>query len=485
MTSRKRSLVAMWCLGMALLVGMIRVPSGHSAPGDVRMFSLPAGSFPTYITSGPDGNLWFTNPISMSFDATVGKLTPTGAVTLYPVPTPRILGDPYGITVGPDGNVWFTEIFGGKVGRITPSGSITEFTVGGQPAGITAGPDGRLWFTDILLHRVRSISPSGVLGPEFSLNGPREVITGSDGNLWVTESFANAIARITPAGSVTRFPLPSGAFAPNGIAAGPDGNVWFTTFEAVGRITPSGAITLFAPPTEGSWPFDITAAADGNVWFTQRNTGTVGRATMSGDISEYETPAPPGVLGGITYGPDHAVWFTAQDTGEIGRMEIEAVDATTPTLKVPDDMQVNASSSVGAVVIYTATAVDDVDGPVEVACEPQSGATFSIGTTTVTCEASDAAGNTASASFDVHVKGADEQLEDLIGAVVGVGPGSSLADKLIAARGALDEGNIHETCQRLAAFAQAASAQSDKKLTPAQVAELAASATRIRSVLSC
>ena len=43
--------------------------------------------------------------------------------------------------------------------------------------------------------------------------------------------------------------------------------------------------------------------------------------------------------------------------------------------------------------------------------------TFAIGTTTVTCEASDAAANPASArGFDVHVKGADEQLDDLIGA---------------------------------------------------------------------
>ena len=39
-------------------------------------------------------------------------------------------------------------------------------------------------------------------------------------------------------------------------------------------------------------------------------------------------------------------------------------------------------------------------------------------------KASDAAANTASASFDVHVKGADEQLDDLIG---GRRPASVLA----------------------------------------------------------
>ena len=34
---------------------------------------------------------------------------------------------PFGITTGPDGNLWFTEYGGDKIGRITPSGTITEF----------------------------------------------------------------------------------------------------------------------------------------------------------------------------------------------------------------------------------------------------------------------------------------------------------------------------------------------------------------------
>ena len=40
------------------------------------------------------------------------------------------------------------------------------------------------------------------------------------------------------------------------------------------------------------------------------------------------------------------------------------------------------------------------------------------------CTASDAAGNVASASFDVHVKGAAEQLANLLTAVTGIGPGT-------------------------------------------------------------
>jgi hypothetical protein len=54
-------------------------------------------------------------------------------------------------------------------------------------------------------------------------------------------------------------------------------------------------------------------------------------------------------------------------------------------------------------VNYAASALDAVDGPVAVTCVPPSGATFPIGTVTVNCSATDAAGNSATGSFDVTV----------------------------------------------------------------------------------
>jgi hypothetical protein len=66
-------------------------------------------------------------------------------------------------------------------------------------------------------------------------------------------------------------------------------------------------------------------------------------------------------------------------------------------------MTVQATSSSGAVVKYTASASDPVDGSVAVKCTPASGSTFPLGTTTVSCSAKDKAGNIASASFKVTV----------------------------------------------------------------------------------
>ena len=49
------------------------------------------------------------------------------------------------------------------------------------------------------------------------------------------------------------------------------------------------------------------------------------------------------------------------------------------------------------------TATDDVDPAPTVGCTPPSGSAFDLGTTTVTCTATDATGNSSAATFDVTV----------------------------------------------------------------------------------
>ncbi len=85
---------------------------------------------------------------------------------------------------------------------------------------------------------------------------PGIIAAGPDGNLWFTEYSANQIGRITTAGAITEFPLPAGHFGPSGIAAGPDGNLWFTeeTGNQISRITTAGVVTGFPIPTAASEP---------------------------------------------------------------------------------------------------------------------------------------------------------------------------------------------------------------------------------------
>ncbi|HYF64115.1 MAG TPA: HYR domain-containing protein, partial [Herpetosiphonaceae bacterium] len=81
----------------------------------------------------------------------------------------------------------------------------------------------------------------------------------------------------------------------------------------------------------------------------------------------------------------------------------QAPDTTPPVISVPADLSVTASDASGAAVSYAATATDAVDPSPSLECAPPSGSIFPVGTTTVTCTAKDASGNTASASFAVIV----------------------------------------------------------------------------------
>jgi hypothetical protein len=157
---------------------------------------------------------------------------------------------------------------------------------------------------------------------------------------------------------------------------------------------------------------------------------------------------------------------------------------TPPVLSVPDDVTVDATSPDGAAVEFSATATDD-SAVAGVSCSPASGSTFGAGTTTVTCTATDDDGATATGSFTVTVRGAADQLGDLLLAADGVGPGRSLPAKVRSAIGALAAGDVATTCATLHAFGNEVRAQTGKSIPPAVAAALTADATRIRSVLGC
>lgn len=82
---------------------------------------------------------------------------------------------------------------------------------------------------------------------------------------------------------------------------------------------------------------------------------------------------------------------------------IAPVDTAAPVLHLPADMQVEAPGPAGAIVTYSANAVDAFEGPVPITCAPVSGSNFPLGTTPVACSASDSSGNTANGSFDISI----------------------------------------------------------------------------------
>ncbi|PNG20551.1 Vgb family protein [Streptomyces cahuitamycinicus] len=124
---------------------------------------------------------------------------------------------------------------------------------------------------------------------EHSVPGRAQgIAAGPDDNVWFTQPQDVQIGRITPAGVVTEDDVPVGNSTPVGIAAGADGNLWFTEYNShkIGKITPAGAITEYPVPTAGSRPEQITTGPDGKMWFAHFSTNKIGKATTSSFVDE-------------------------------------------------------------------------------------------------------------------------------------------------------------------------------------------------------
>lgn len=167
-------------------------------------------------------------------------------------------------------------------------------------------------------------------------------------------------------------------------------------------------------------------------------------------------------------------------------------DTASPTLTLPTNVTVDATSPAGAIVTYTASATDSVSGALTVTCTPPSGNMFPIGASTVNCTASDGAGNTVGGSFQVLVQAAAAQVTNLTLAVqsfnLAQGVENSLDTKLqnvLSALNAAKSGNAGSVCNQMGAFINDTMAQSGKQLTAAQANQLIAAAQQIEAVIGC
>jgi virginiamycin B lyase len=145
------------------LLSLSTAPAWATA-GTVTEF--PVKNSPVNITTGPDGALWFTECAfqqtgQCTANGTVGRITTAGVITEFHINTTN--SDPVGITTGPDGNLWFTLRLGNTIERITPSGAISGFaipTANSRSEGITVGSDGNVWFCEVLTSKIGRITTS-------------------------------------------------------------------------------------------------------------------------------------------------------------------------------------------------------------------------------------------------------------------------------------------------------------------------------------
>lgn len=225
-------------------------------------------SRPMVLTSGTDGDLWFSRG-----DGFLGHIDPAGTISALPVTTSAT---PYGICAGPEQTLWYTLVDADRVGRRAADGQTEEFTV-----------------------------PAGSM--------PSLLAAGADGTLWLTLNQANAVGTLSLTGELTTYPLPTVGAAPVGISASPDG-AWFAEIGAgqIGRISTDGTTEEFPLPDRSSKPHAVATTSDGGCWATLWATSSAVRLDRSGRLVDEVHFTAGGEPHGVAVAADGSVWVALQ-----------------------------------------------------------------------------------------------------------------------------------------------------------------------------
>ena len=324
----RRVLLLITAIGVTLLLAG---GTALAAPiGMLKQYKVPtAGSSPEHITQASDGNFWFTESFVNDENALpnkVGRITPSGQVTEFDVCNHTEFGFdscfPTDIVQGSDGVLYFTKN-DAPLGRITTDGDVLadvgqRFSFNGN--GLDAHGDD-IWITDFnnaVIHRYNV--QSGDFS-EFATTAPTfDVAVAPNGIVWFIEGDGQ-IGRLDPAtGAITEIAV---AGSPREINIASDGAVWFTERfapQAVVRLDPETKnVTPF--PVDGG-PEDIAPAADGSMWFTRSTAGNIARITPAGVITTQSKAVKGSEPVGITVASDGNPWFTMLSADKIATLKL-------------------------------------------------------------------------------------------------------------------------------------------------------------------
>jgi hypothetical protein len=205
---------------------------------------------------------------------------------------------------------------------------------------------------------------------------------------------------------------------------GIDGDVPVLCAPASSSVFPLGVTTVTCSSEDASHNVGRTTfnvfVQDTTPPAIQAHADVVASATPGGTIVTYTPPAAADVVdgsvgvtcaavSGSAFALGHTtVTCSAQDAAgnhSSSQFGVNVGDTTPPVIQSHANLVAEATSGAGASVTYAVpTANDSLDGSVAVTCAPASGSVFALGHTTVTCSAQDAAANSASSSFDIHVR---------------------------------------------------------------------------------
>jgi hypothetical protein len=227
---------------------------------------------------------------------------------------------------------------------------------------------------------------------------PANIVVGNDA---ATVTYANATATDLVDGTLTASCSPASGTT---FALGTT-TVTCSATDAAGN---TGTNTFTVEVQDVTKPI-ITVPVDQTVEATGANGATVTYPAVTADDDvDGSLPVTCSKASGTVFalGTTKVTCSATDAAGNIGdsSFTVTVQDTTAPAVNVPANITKEATSAAGAAASFSASASDAVDGSVATTCQPNSGSTFALGTTTVTCSATDAAGNTGSDSFTITVR---------------------------------------------------------------------------------
>lgn len=166
-------------------------------------------------------------------------------------------------------------------------------------------------------------------------------------------------------------------------------------------VTAASSLDVRNTPPTFTPPANITAEA------AAANGATVTFIAIGTDVEDGTIAAQCTPVSGTRFPiGTTTVNCTVTDSAQVsasGAFTVTVRDTTAPSLTIPAPITVPAANNNGATVTFAVSASDAVNGAVTPVCTPASGSLFAIQTTTVSCTATDAAGNAVTKTFTVKV----------------------------------------------------------------------------------
>jgi hypothetical protein len=255
-------------------------------------------------------------------------------------------------------------------------------------------------------------------------------------------------------------------------------------------MTGSATQTVTVVDKENPWisaPADASADNDPHLPSAVVAAGSAQAADNCTDVKVSSARSDGAALGAPFMVGNTTITWTATDgsgNSASATQSVKVRDVEAPSLTVPLDITVSATSPNGAVVNYQLFATDNV-AVTSVSCTRASGATFPIGYNTVTCTAVDAAGNSTSREFGVAVLDAPTQMQNLIKYVLSLGMQNGttnpLVNQLLAAYG---DASYDHGCKKMSDFINMVG-KKDSGIPPGSAGYMTSQATQICAVMAC